>query len=56
MYKVIYRFRDLEDGGRQYEVGDIFPTVDKSKERIEFLKSDKNKIGKPVIKYIRGKK
>lgn len=55
MYKVIHRFRDIEDGNRLYEVGDEFPTADKSKERVAFLKSDKTKLGKPVIKYVRKK-
>ena len=56
MYVVVHKFIDLEDDNRLYEVGDVFPTADKSKERIDFLKSDKNKTGKPVIKYQRGKK
>lgn len=56
MYKVVHRFIDLEDNNRLYEVGDIYPTADKTKERIDFLKSDKNKIGVPVIKYSRDKK
>lgn len=56
MYKVVHRFIDLEDNNRFYEVGDIYPTADKTKERIDFLKSDKNKIGVPVIKYSREKK
>ena len=56
MYKVVHRFIDLEDDNKRYEVGDIFPTADKSKERIDFLKSDKNKLGTPVIKYYKNKK
>lgn len=56
MYKVIHRFIDLEDNNRQYEVGDVFPTAGKSKERITFLKSSENKIGTPVIKWFRESK
>lgn len=53
MYKVITEFVDLEDENRHYRVGDIFPAEDKSKERIAFLKGDKNLLGTPVIKYYR---
>ena len=53
MYKVIKAFTDLEDNNKPYNVGDIFPTAGKSKERIAFLKSDANKLGEPVIKYVK---
>lgn len=56
MYKVIKKFRDIEDNNRLYNVGDEFPTADKSKERVAFLKSDKNKLGEPVIKFVRESK
>lgn len=50
-YTVIHSFSDLQDFNHVYKVGDKFPrlgiTVKKS--RIEELKSNKNKIGKPLI-------
>lgn len=55
MYKVIVRFMDLQDvDGHVYEVGDVFPhkNINVSKERIEELTSDKNKIGVPLIEEI----
>ena len=55
MYIVIKAFKDLEDENRLYKVGDVFPTADKSKERVEFLKSAENKLGTPVIKWYRKK-
>lgn len=55
MYKVIKPFKDLEDNERLYNVGDEYPTEGKSKERIAYLKSDKNKLGQPVIKYYKNK-
>jgi hypothetical protein len=57
-YKVIHRFRDLLDNDYTYEVGDIYPRqgVIVSKERFTELKTDKNKIGKPLIKAERTKK
>lgn len=57
-YRVIHSFFDLQDGNYTYKVGDIYPRqgVIVSKERINELKSDKNKIGKPLIKAERKKK
>lgn len=54
MYKVIVRFKDLTDGSI-YDVGDTFPHDDAkiSKERIEELITNKNKIGKPVIEEVK---
>lgn len=51
-YRVVHKFKDLEDNGYIYEVGDIYPRqgVIVSKERFAELKTDKNKIGKPLIK------
>lgn len=52
MYKVIERFADLQDDNHIYEIGDTFPRKGSkpSKERIEELASDSNKIGIPLIK------
>ena len=55
MYIVIKAFKDAEDGKKLYKVGDIYPTADKTKERIEFLKSAENKLGTPVIKWYKKK-
>lgn len=58
MYKVIHVFVDLQDNNYVYHEGDIYPRkgLAVSKERIDELKSDKNKQGKPLIKSERKKK
>lgn len=49
-YKVIKRFRDLQDTNYIYNVGDKYPRKKRAnKERVEELMSNKNKIGEPVI-------
>ena len=56
-YKVIYPFADLQDktkaypDGRVYAVGEAFPATKRkvSDERIAFLMSSNNTIGKAVI-------
>ena len=57
-YTVIRKFRDLQDGNYLYSEGDTYPRkgVAPDKERLNELKSDKNKIGKPLIKAVRKKK
>lgn len=54
MYKVLITFRDLQDNGYRYHVGDEFPhkglTVDDN--RLEELSTDKNRRGIPVIEKI----
>ena len=54
MYKVIKRFRDLQDNNHAYSVGDKFPHngVDVDAERIAELTSDKNRLGVPLIEEI----
>lgn len=49
--KVIRRFRDLQDNGYTYEVGDTFPHsgIKVSEERIQELLGADNKIGVPLI-------
>lgn len=51
-YSVIVRFKDLQDGGRIYNVGDAFPGngSSASEERLSELASNRNKIGVPLIK------
>lgn len=50
-YRVIERFKDLQDNDRIYEVGDIYQGS-KSKKRIAELSGDENKIGKPLIEKV----
>ena len=54
MYKVIKKFRDMQDGFHVYSVGDTFPHngVDVDAERIAELASDKNRLGVPLIEKI----
>lgn len=51
-YVAIRDFKDLQDGGYVYIKGDPYPREGKyvSEERIQELLSNKNKMGKPVIK------
>lgn len=53
-YKVIRNFIDAEDEMHLYVKGDPYPRKGKaSKERVEYLSSDKNKAGTPVIEAIK---
>ena len=54
MYKVIYKFVDLQDDNYAYNVGDTYPRKgsNPSEERIAELASDQNKIGKPLIEAV----
>ena len=58
MYKVIYKFADLEDDSYVYEVGDTYPRkgLNPTDERIGELSGFENKIGKPLIEKIEDKK
>lgn len=51
MYKVIERFKDLQDKNYFYDVGDTFPRKGKrpSKARIAELLGSDNRRGRPVI-------
>lgn len=51
MYKAIERFKDLNDDGFLYNVGDKFPRKGKrvSKARFAELSGNDNKRGRPVI-------
>lgn len=56
-YKVILQFRDLLDDNHIYNVGDKYPFKGRStKNRINELKSNNNKIGVPLIEEIEGDK
>ena len=54
MYKVIKKFRDMQDGLHAYSVGDTFPRngVEAGAERIAELASDKNLQGVPLIEEV----
>lgn len=54
MYKVIYKFADLQDKRHVYNVGDIYPREGSkpSEERIKALAKGTNKIGRPLIEEI----
>lgn len=51
MYKVVVSFRDLQNNGYRYHVGDNFPHdgLSVSNERIDELLTDKNRRHTPMI-------
>ena len=53
-YRVIERFKDLQDNDRVYEVGDVYQGP-KSKKRIAELSGEENKIGRPLIEKVNEK-
>lgn len=57
MYKVIEDFVDLKDNNHKYRTGDQFPRpgVEVSEERIDELKTDKNRKKRPLIKEVAAK-
>ena len=57
-YVVIEHFCDMQDGGRSYEVGDKFPRAgyNASQARLDTLATDRNALGRPLIKAIEEKK
>lgn len=56
-YKVIKKFRDLQDNDYIYNVGDKYPRKGRlNKERVEELMSNNNKMGIPLIMEIEGDK
>ncbi len=50
-YRVIYKFRDLQDNNRIYNVGDEYGGK-KSPARIKELSTEANKIGRPLIEKV----
>lgn len=54
MYKVIVKFKDLQDDSYIYNAGDEFPRegLKVSKKRFNELSSDKNRRGKPLIEFV----
>lgn len=54
MYKVIKRFKDLQDNDHIYHAGDTFPRegVEVSEDRINELSSDVNRRGEPLIEAV----
>lgn len=57
MYEVVVRFRDLQDGGHIYNVGDEFPHDGKrvTKKRLAELSGKNNRRGVQLIKEIKTK-
>lgn len=55
MYKVIYKFVDLQDNDHVYEIGDVYPREgsEVTDERIAELSGDQNKIGSPLIEKVK---
>ena len=53
-YKVICKFKDLQDNGYFYNVGDTYPRKSKkaSKKRIAELAGSDNKRGMPLIEEV----
>ena len=53
-YKVIRKFKDLQDDGFFYNVGDVYPRKSKraSKKRIAELSSSENRRGEPLIEEV----
>ena len=54
-YRVIHKFRDLQDNDRIYEVGDEYEGK-RSPARSKELSTDANKIGKPLIEKVKEEK
>ena len=54
-YKVIEKFKDLQDNGFYYKAGDDFPRSGKkaSKKRITELATDANRRGIPLIEEVK---
>ena len=54
MYKVVHNFRDLQDRGRLYKVGEPFPRPGKTvtQERLSALESGNNKAKRKLIEKI----
>lgn len=54
MFRVIKKFADLDDKRYIYQVGDEYPRegYEPSEDRVEFLSSDQNKLGTPVIEFV----
>ena len=53
-YEVVYPFKDLKDNNYIYKINDVYPRegLTLTKKRINELASDKNRIGKTLIKKI----
>lgn len=58
MYRVVKEFYDLTDDFCAYLPGDKFPRkgLEVSRERMEYLAGDENRLGEPVIKEEPAKK
>lgn len=58
MYRVIKHFTDLQDNGRPYDVGNIYPRngFNVTDKRLEELASSNNRQGVPLIEEVVEKK
>lgn len=54
MYRAIIAFCDLQDNGRSYEAGEVFPRrgLKVSEERFQELAGNNNRMGFPLIKQV----
>lgn len=53
-YRVVVKFKDLQDGGYFYKAGDMFPRAGKrvSKKRLNELSTDENRRKMPLIEEV----
>lgn len=57
-YKVLAKFKDLQDKNKIYNEGDSYPSTKNkkvTKARIEELSTNKNKLGKKLIEEVEEK-
>lgn len=54
MYKVIYKFADLQDKKHVYNIGDIYPRegTEPPIERVKELAGISNRLGRPLISKV----
>ncbi len=58
MFRVIYPFKDIQDGWRPYKVGEEFPREGAplpSSERLAELSGSENRLGRPLIEKVEAK-
>ena len=57
-YRAIRYFKDAKDDNRAYKVGDVYPRpgLEVSEERLEQLRTNKNRRGVPMIEIVEEEK
>ncbi len=57
-YRAIRYFKDAKDDNRAYKVGDVYPRpgLEVSEERLEQLRTNKNRRGAPMIEIVEEEK